>query len=109
MKIPTGNFGNVMPQHTDVSNAGAIGAAVKGFGDELSQQADAVIRARATEGLLDYQIKIKDVNESIRQGVEDGTIKADQIDEVYKTAVSKLEKPVLPGLILQECRRLRVS
>ncbi|HHS9846834.1 TPA: hypothetical protein ACTW7F_002013 [Klebsiella michiganensis] len=102
MKIPTGNFGNVMPQaqptRTDVSNAGAIGAAVKGFGDELSQQADAVIRARATEGLLDYQIKIKDVNESIRQGVEDGTIKADQIDEVYKTAVSKLEKPVFAGL-----------
>jgi hypothetical protein len=33
MKIPTGNFGNVMPQaqptRTDVSNAGAIGAAVK--------------------------------------------------------------------------------
>ncbi|EOX0155587.1 hypothetical protein ACO3BK_001773 [Klebsiella pneumoniae] len=102
MKIPTGNFGNVMPQaqptRTDVSNAGAIGAAVKGFGDELSQQADAVIRARATEGLLDYQIKIKDVNESIRQGVEDGTIKADQIDGVYKTAVSKLEKPVFAGL-----------
>ena len=102
MKIPTGNFGNVMPQaqptRTDVSNAGAIGAAVKGFGDELSQQADAVIRARATEGLLDYQIKIKDVNESIRLGVEDGTIKADQIDEVYKTAVSKLEKPVFAGL-----------
>jgi hypothetical protein len=76
---------------TDVSNAGAIGAAVKGFGDELSQQADAVIRARATEGLLDYQIKIKDVNESIRQGVEDGTIKADQIGEVIKQQFPSLK------------------
>lgn len=102
MKIPTGNFGNAMPQaqpmRTDVSNTGAIGAAIKGFGDELGQQADAVIRARATEGLLDYQIKIKDVNESIRQGVEDGTIKADQIDSVYKKAISKLEKPKFAGL-----------
>ncbi|HHT1412766.1 TPA: hypothetical protein ACTYDK_005637 [Klebsiella michiganensis] len=104
MRIPTGNFGNVAPQaqptRVDVSNAGTIGAAVKGFADDIHQQADAIVRARAGEGLLDYQIKIKDINESIRQGVEDGTIKADQIDNVYKTAVSKLEKPVFGGLDL---------
>lgn len=104
MRIPTGNFGNVAPQaqptRVDVSNAGAIGAAVKGFADDIHQQADAIVRARAGEGLLDYQIKIKDINESIRQGVEDGSIKADQIDNVYKTAVSKLEKPVFGGLDL---------
>ncbi|MCQ0806285.1 hypothetical protein L1C77_08245 [Klebsiella pneumoniae] len=68
--------------------------------DDIGQQADAVIRARAGEGLLDYQIKIKDINESIRQGVNDGTIKADQIDSVYTTAVSKLEKPDFGGLDL---------
>lgn len=104
MRIPTGNFGNVAPQaqptRVDVSNAGAIGAAVKGFADDIHQQADAIVRARAGEELLDYQIKIKDINESIRQGVEDGSIKADQIDNVYKTAVSKLEKPVFGGLDL---------
>ncbi|EPY7158636.1 hypothetical protein ACXEII_002452 [Klebsiella quasipneumoniae] len=104
MRIPTGNFGNVAPQaqptRVDVSNAGAIGAAVKGFADDIHQQADAIVRARAGEGLLDYQIKIKDINESIRQGVEDGSIKAEQIDNVYKTAVSKLEKPVFGGLDL---------
>ncbi|OMP96496.1 hypothetical protein [Raoultella terrigena] len=104
MRIPTGNFGNVTPQaqptRVDVPNAGAVGAAVKGLADDIGQQADAVIRARAGEGLLDYQIKIKDINESIRQGVDDGTIKADQIDSVYKTAVSKLEKPDFGGLDL---------
>ncbi|HGA2976398.1 TPA: hypothetical protein ACIR47_001093 [Klebsiella aerogenes] len=104
MKIPTGNFGNVTPQaqptRVDVANAGAVGAAVKGLADDIHQQADAIVRARAGEGLLDYQIKIKDINESIRQGVEDGTIKADQIDNVYKTAVSKLEKPNFGGLDL---------
>ncbi|WP_308563643.1 hypothetical protein [uncultured Klebsiella sp.] len=104
MKIPTGNFGNVTPQaqptRVDVANAGAVGAAVKGLADDIHQQADAIVRARAGEGLLDYQIKIKDINENIRQGVEDGTIKADQIDNIYKTAVSKLEKPNFGGLDL---------
>ncbi|HIG9580635.1 TPA: hypothetical protein ACYEKW_002002 [Escherichia coli] len=66
--------------------------------DDIVQQSDAVIRARAGEALLDYQIKIKDINESIRQDVEDGKIKADQIDNIYKTAVSKLEKPNFGGL-----------
>ncbi|ELD7524714.1 hypothetical protein QJD35_004153 [Salmonella enterica] len=106
MKIPTGNFGNVTPQaqptRVDVPNAGAVGAAVKGLADGIGQQADAIIRARAGEGLLDYQIKIKDINESIRQGVDDGTIKADQIDSVYKTAISKLKKPDFGGLDLAE-------
>ncbi|EAW8021000.1 hypothetical protein OYP14_000987 [Salmonella enterica] len=106
MRIPTGNFGNVTPQaqptRVDVPNAGAVGAAVKGLADDIGQQADAIIRARAGEGLLDYQIKIKDINESIRQGVDDGTIKADQIDSVYKTAISKLEKPDFGGLDLAE-------
>ncbi|ECQ9844029.1 hypothetical protein F0652_04190 [Salmonella enterica] len=106
MKIPTGNFGNVTPQaqptRVDVPNAGSVGAAVKGLADDIGQQADAIIRARAGEGLLDYQIKIKDINESIRQGVDDGTIKADQIDSVYKTAISKLEKPDFGGLDLAE-------
>ncbi|EIK1057440.1 hypothetical protein LJU98_004682 [Salmonella enterica] len=66
MKIPTGNFGNVTPQaqptRVDVPNAGSVGAAVKGLADDIGQQADAIIRARAGEGLLDYQIKIKDIN-----------------------------------------------
>lgn len=104
MKIPTGNFGNVVPQATsgraDVSNAGAIGAAVKGFAEDIGQQTDAVIRARAGEELLDYQIKIKDINESIRQGVDDGSIRADQIEKFYLTAVSKLDKPSFGGLDL---------
>lgn len=104
MRIPTGNFGNATPQvqptRVDVPNAGAVGMAVKGLADDVSQQADAVIRARAGEELLDYQIKIKDINENIRQGVDDGTIKADQIDGIYKTAISKLQKPAFGGLDL---------
>ncbi len=104
MRIPTGNFGNATPQvqptRVDVPNAGAVGMAVKGLADDINQQADAVIRARAGEELLDYQIKIKDINENIRQGVDDGTIKADQIDGIYKTAVSKLQKPAFGGLDL---------
>lgn len=104
MKIPTGNFGNATPQaqqtRVSLGNVGAVGAAVRGLANDIEQQADTVLRARAGEKLLDYQIKIKDINENIRQGVEDGTIKADQIDGIYKTAVSKLEKPSFGGLDL---------
>lgn len=102
MRIPTGNFGNITPQATtgrvSLGNVGAVGAAVQQFGKEVEQQADAVLRGRAGDALLNYQIQIKDINEGIRQGVEDGTIRADQIDSVYKTAVSNLEKPNFSGL-----------
>lgn len=104
MRIPTGNFGNLTPQAITgaarLSNVGAVGAAAQQFGKELEQQADAVLRSRAGDALLDYQLKIKDINEGIRQGVEDGTVKADQIDGMYKDAVSKLEKPSFGGLDL---------
>lgn len=102
MRIPTGNFGNAVPtsQPTNVSigNAGAVGQAMSGLGAELEQQTNSIIRARAGDALLDYQIKIKDINESIRQGVESGTLRADQIQKTYQDAVSKLDKPTFAGL-----------
>ncbi|MEI0694541.1 hypothetical protein [Pectobacterium aroidearum] len=52
--------------------------------------------------MLDYQIKLKDVNESIRQQVEDGTLRADQVEDVYHEAVGKLEKPQFAGLGIAE-------
>ncbi|MCL2899783.1 hypothetical protein [Brenneria tiliae] len=106
MRIPTGNFGNLTPNpqptRVNVSNAGAVGQAVQGLGKEIQQEVNAVVRARASESLLDYQIKIKDVNESIRQGVEDGSLRADQVEKVYQDAVGKLDKPQFSGLGIAE-------
>lgn len=62
MRIPTGNFGNVMPQaqttRTTVSNAGAIGNAVSGLGSALGQVSEDLQRVQdkadvaATQAIL---------------------------------------------------------
>ncbi|MEQ6971041.1 hypothetical protein [Pectobacterium polaris] len=106
MRIPTGNFGNAVPNpqptRVSVSGTGAIGQAVAGLADDARREVNAVVRARAGESMLDYQIKLKDVNESIRRGVEDGTLRADQVENVYNEAVGKLEKPQFSGLGIAE-------
>ncbi|TYL43908.1 hypothetical protein [Dickeya sp. ws52] len=102
MRIPTGSFGNAVPtpKPTNISlgNPGAVGQALSGLGKELEQQTNSIIRARAGDELLDYQIKIKDINESIRQGVESGALRADQIEKTYQDAVGQLDKPAFAGL-----------
>lgn len=102
MRIPTGNFGNVTPQpqptRVNVEGVGAPAQGVMKLADDVQQQVNAVVRGRAGDELLDYQIKIKDINESIRSGVEDGTLRADQVETFYQTAVSKLDKPQFAGL-----------
>ncbi|MEI3775525.1 hypothetical protein [Pectobacterium brasiliense] len=106
MRIPTGNFGNAVPNpqptRVNVSGTGAIGQAVAGLAEDAKQEVNAVVRARAGESMLDYQIKLKDVNESIRQQVEDGTLRADQVENVYHEAVAKLDKPQFAGLGIAE-------
>ncbi len=106
MRIPTGNFGNAVPTpqptRVNVSGTGAIGQAVTGLADDVKQEVNAVVRARAGDSMLDYQIKLKDINESIRRGVEDGTLRADQVENVYHEAVGKLEKPQFSGLGIAE-------
>ncbi|MEL4888580.1 hypothetical protein N6P31_16210 [Pectobacterium betavasculorum] len=106
MRIPTGNFGNAVPNpqptRVNVSGTGAIGQAVAGLAEDVKQEVNAVVRARAGESMLDYQIKLKDVNESIRQQVEDGTLRADQVENVYHEAVAKLDKPQFAGLGIAE-------
>lgn len=106
MRIPTGNFGNAVPTpqptRVNVSGTGAIGQAVAGLADDVKQEINAVVRARAGDSMLDYQIKLKDINESIRRGVEDGTLRADQVENVYHDAVGKLEKPQFSGLGIAE-------
>ncbi|MHA7847244.1 hypothetical protein [Serratia sp. D1N4] len=102
MRIPTGNFGNVTPQpqptRVNVDGVGAPAQAVGRLADDVQQQVNAIVRGRAGDELLDYQIKIKDINESIRSGVEDGSLRADQVEGFYQTAVSKLDKPRFAGL-----------
>lgn len=102
MRIPTGSFGNlplqVQPSGVQIHHSEAAGEAAHALGEELHQQLDTVIRARAADALLDYQIKIRDINEVIRQGAEDGSLHADQIEHYYQSAVSKLDRPVIAGL-----------
>ncbi|WP_139512675.1 transglycosylase SLT domain-containing protein [Klebsiella michiganensis] len=79
MKIPTGNFGNVMPQaqttRTTVSNAGAIGSAVSGLGSALGQASEDLQRVQdkadvaATQAILtDLEAKSVDRWENPQTG-----------------------------------------
>lgn len=102
MRIPTGNFGNVTPERqsarAQVTNAGTVGLAIEGLGKEIQQEIQAVVKGRTIEASLDYQLKLKDINESIRQGVDDGTLRADQVEKIYLDSVGKLERPQFSGL-----------
>ncbi|WP_406641898.1 hypothetical protein [Pectobacterium brasiliense] len=106
MRIPTGNFGNAVPNpqptRVNVSGTGAIGQAVAEVADDAKREVNAVVRARAGNSMYDYQIGIKDSLESIRQRVEDGTLRADQVENVYHEAVAKLDKPQFAGLGIAE-------
>ncbi|MGK0799974.1 transglycosylase SLT domain-containing protein [Klebsiella pneumoniae] len=79
MRIPTGNFGNVMPQaqttRTTVSNAGAIGSAVSGLGSALGQASEDLQRVQdkadvaATQAILtDLEAKSVDRWENPQTG-----------------------------------------
>ncbi|MDM9674011.1 transglycosylase SLT domain-containing protein [Raoultella planticola] len=79
MRIPTGNFGNVMPQaqttRTTVSNAGAIGSAVSGLGSALWQASEDLQRVQdkadvaATQAILtDLEAKSVDRWENPQTG-----------------------------------------
>lgn len=79
MRIPTGNFGNVMPQaqttRTTVSNAGAIGNAVSGLGSALGQASEDLQRVQdkadvaATQAILtDLEAKSVDRWENPQTG-----------------------------------------
>lgn len=109
MKIPTGNFGNltVQPQPTrvNVGNVGAVGKAVQGVANsvnhlaqEQQQENFQLARARAGSSLVDYEMQTKDVAESIRQQLQDGTLRSDMAGKAYTEAIAKLEKPKVDGL-----------
>lgn len=79
MRIPTGNFGNVMPQaqttRTTVSNAGAVGSAVSGLGSALGQASEDLQRVQdkadvaATQAILtDLEAKSVDRWENPQTG-----------------------------------------
>lgn len=79
MRIPTGNFGNVMPQaqttRTTVSNAGAVGSAVSGLGSALGQASEDLQRVQdkadvaATQAILtDLETKSVDRWENPQTG-----------------------------------------
>ncbi|MFK8832698.1 transglycosylase SLT domain-containing protein [Klebsiella michiganensis] len=79
MRIPTGNFGNVMPQaqttRATVSNAGAIGSAVSGLGSALGQASEDLQRVQdkadvaATQAILtDLEAKSVDRWENPQTG-----------------------------------------
>ncbi|WP_195765372.1 hypothetical protein, partial [Yersinia enterocolitica] len=88
MKIPTGNFGNltVQPQptrvnigNTDIAAQASQGLAgtVNRLAQEQQQENYQLARARAGSSLVDYEMQTKDVAESIRQQLQDGTLRSD--------------------------------
>lgn len=65
MRIPTGNFGNVMPQaqtsRATVSNAGAIGNAVSGLGSALGQASEDLQKVQDKADLAATQAILTDL------------------------------------------------
>lgn len=102
MRIPTGNFGHTSLQvqtgSAPVANTSLVSNAIGAIGSELHEQIQSVANARAGGELLDYQMKIQSVSDSLRQSVEDGTLKADQLDSAYQEAISKIDPPQLAGV-----------
>lgn len=66
MRIPTGNFGNITPQsnptRVDVGNVGAIGNAVAGLGQSLSQATEEVKRTQDKADLAATQAILTDLD-----------------------------------------------
>jgi hypothetical protein len=109
MRIPTGNFGQVVPvvrpgaaafDNTQVSQAaerlGRTGQAIANdVAQQQIQQNDALSRVRASNLLLDRETQIKTITQDLGEKARTGALTHDQLPVAYEQAVSKLE-PITP-------------
>lgn len=109
MRIPTGNFGNVMPEvrqgsagfdNTQVSQAAerlgnVAQRAVVGVLDQQNQEDRALARVRASNLLLDRETQLKTITSDLAEKARTGQVTHDQLSGAYETAVGALD-PVTP-------------
>lgn len=105
MRIPMGNFGNVLPEtqrgsagfdNTRTSQAlGQLGDTVQRIAgnvmDQQHQEDKALARVRASNLLLDRETQIKTITSDLAEKARTGQIKHDQLLSSYESAVGKLD------------------
>ncbi len=111
MRINTGNFGNAVaaPQQATQANPAAFGAQVSAateqvgqqvvrLGQEMQAQNEQLARARATNSLLDYDMRVKAATNDLGNRLRDGSLPFDQAEQAYKDTLSQLDPPKADGL-----------
>ena len=112
MRIPTGNFGNVVPtvrqgsasfDNTSVARAGEqLGNTVQRIAghmaNEQEQENRALARVRASNLLLDRETQIKTITADLGEKARMGQLTHDQLQSAYEQAVSGLDPLTPKGL-----------
>lgn len=111
MRINTGNFGNAVVQagpavQGDPNAYGAqvgaataqAGAQLQRVGDEIQAQNDQLARARATNSVLEYDMKVRAATSDLGTQLRDGTLPFDQAETAYKSTLEQIPMPKAEGL-----------
>lgn len=111
MKINPGNFGNAViePQRAVQASPGAFGAQVGGalsqagaqatnVGEMLLDQQNQLARAKATNQVLEYDLKVKAAANDLGNQLRDGSLSFDQAHTAYQSALAQIPMPQAEGL-----------
>lgn len=113
MRIPTGNFGNVIAQPAPrvqvPSAANNMGAQVANAADnamrtmnnmleEERQQQQALDRAKSANAVLDREMQVETIHSEISQQVSDGTLPYADAKNAYRQRIEELGAPKVEGI-----------
>lgn len=106
MRIPKGNFGNVIAQPKQVAgNAGAIGAAVSNAGQALMQigqqaeeRAAELNRAKAASTLLDFEYQLKTKETQYRQRIATGELNYAEARQQFDEELGAMDQLGVNGI-----------
>lgn len=112
MRIPMGNFGNVLPEvqrgaaafdNTQVGRAAErLGNTVQNIAinmqEQRTQEDKALARVRASNLLLERETQIKTITADLSEQARVGTLMHDQLQGAYESAVGKLDPLTPKGL-----------
>ena len=113
MRIPTGNFGNVIAQPAPrvqvPSAANNMGAQVANAADnamrtmnnmleEERQQQQVLDRAKSANAVLDREMQVETIHSEISQQVNDGTLPYADAKNAYRQRIEELGAPKVEGI-----------
>lgn len=112
MRIPTGNFGQVIarpqqqaqvPQDNQVTNAlGRVGQAMMGAADELRVAEEQKRRSQAASVLATMDNDAHDLNDQISRELAEGKIKPEDALPTYQKRFGELKKERTKGLVPEQ-------